>query len=88
MKTIEICKGIKETSKNVVVDLDLYLGRKRYYTGTIAGRVIRFSKKVHPNLFQKWNRHYKCEIDMLIARYIDGEEIKGVTIQSKGYKVQ
>ena len=88
MKTFEICEGIKETTKNVIVDIDVYLGRERYYTGTLACRVIRFSKGVYPDLFKKWNDHYECEIDMLIARYNDGEELKGVSIQNKGYKVQ
>ena len=88
MKTFEVCEGIKETTKNIIVDLDLYFGRERFYAGTISGRVIRFSKEVYPNLFQKWNDHYDCEIDMLIARYNDSEELKGVSIQGKGYLIQ
>ena len=89
MKTVQICDGILETKKSVIVDLDVYLGRERYYTGSTACLVIRFSKSVFPDLFQKWNDLYECEIDMLIARYYhDGEKINGISVYRKGYIVE
>ena len=88
MKTFEICEGIKETTKSVIVDLDKYHGRERYYQGTKAGVVLRFSKDVHPDLFKPWNHHYNTVLDLLLAQYGDGEEIKGVSIHRKGFVIE
>ena len=88
MKKVELRPGIKETTKSYLVDLDEYHGRERYYTGTIRNEVLRFDKKVHPDLLNKWNFLYPTVLDLLLALRSDGEKIKGVSTYRKGYVVE
>ena len=70
MKT-ENYEGITETKKNVIIDLDEYCNRERYYTGSNAGKKLIMPKEVFAALKEEWNNAYDNELDVLIGRYRD-----------------
>ena len=89
MKTKDLKEGLKETGKNYLVDLDAYTERERYYQGTFFNQVLAIDKTVYPELLKEgYNEHYDTELDVIIAKFRDGVEMKGVRLYRKGSKVE
>jgi hypothetical protein len=89
MKTQELKEGLKETSKNYIVDLDTYTQRERFYQGTPFGQVLLIEKVVYPDLLKEgYNDHFDTELDVIISKFHDGVEMRGVKLFRKGHKVQ
>ena len=89
MKAIELVKGVKETNKNYLVELDVYTKRERYYQGTYCGQVLAIEKSVYPELLKEgFNYYYNTELDVIISKFRDGIEINGVKLFRKGQKIQ
>lgn len=91
--------AIRETKKSYIVDLDNYNNRERYYSGTLAGQVLRIEKNTHNNLFKKYKDYYGDEItgfDVLLLNALlmnSGKKYsytwpKGVHTFRKGFIVQ
>jgi hypothetical protein len=59
-------KGIRETKKNYIVNLDEYEHRERYYYGSRGGGVFLVDKAQHPNLLKPWNSH-SIKLDAMIS---------------------
>ena len=45
-------EGVKETKLNYLVDLDVYSGRVRYYSGTRYDQVLAVNKEIYPDLLK------------------------------------
>ena len=89
MKTVELVKGVKETNKNYLVELDIYTKRDSYYSGSLFGQVLAIEKSVYPELLKEgFNYYYNTELDVIISKFRDGIEINGVKLFRKGQKVQ
>ena len=89
MKTQDLKEGLKETGKNYLVDLDVYTERERYYQGTYRGQVLAIDKTVYPELLNEgYNDYFDTELDVIISKFRDGVEMKGVKLYRKGSKVE
>lgn len=88
MKSKKLNDGLKETGKNYLVDLDIYTKRERYYQGSYYGQVLAIDKIVYPDLLKEgFNDYYDTELDVIIAKFRDGVEMKGVKLFRKGSAV-
>lgn len=89
-----IKSGISETKKSYIVNVDDYINRERYYTGTRAGVVLRIEKSEWPEIMKPYNDYFETELDMILARVLArvkdaGEEgVKGVHVYRKGWIVR
>lgn len=86
---------IKETKKSWIVDIDTYIQRQKYYTGTRAGVVIRIDKNKQPFIFSKFhNDNFDTFFDALLYDKNNFDNLNsddlpaGIYFYRKGYIVQ
>jgi hypothetical protein len=72
---LEVCmtipKGIKETKKNWIVDIDVYTKREHYHIGSLTGQIVLIEKSKYPYLLDNFNEYFDTQLDALICRGID-----------------
>jgi len=80
-------EGVKITKGgNMLLDVDQYARRERFYTGTRAGVVLLFDKAVIPKMMEHINMLYPRMIDIVIEE--DGFAVTGVRVYRTGRIVQ
>ena len=74
-------KGIKKTRTGWLIDIDIYTGRKNYYSGEKFGAILRTTK----NPLTLYNNYYTYTIDAVIGLMYSYESLPSyVSVYRKG----